>query len=342
MPTETNINSINLFQTQADYEDNKASLSNNDLVAIGDINMTGATADNAGSAGLVPAPAAGKQESFLRGDGTWATIDQGVMSASYTGSTQAVRQAKIDGYIGSYDSELPSEGTGNVSSTQYVLSTNTGMPAGTYTLKSLLQSLINLSHSHTIAKGTTYSNCNCNCDCDCYVGDGGCIVKGSVRIKGYNNPISIESLNAGDFILGTDGQYHKVLGLKISKLGKRRAVYFAGLGSAVFTDDHLFILQSGEYGTYDIDGYLRESSSNIIINDVIGTYRRLDNSIPIHDLSIETLPLTINLGHTNEYFYSTPLIIIQYPESTLTYTPIVEACEWILVSGIPAACARAV
>lgn len=34
-------------------------------------NMKAATASAAGAAGLVPAPAAGKQESFLRGDGTW-------------------------------------------------------------------------------------------------------------------------------------------------------------------------------------------------------------------------------------------------------------------------------
>lgn len=34
-------------------------------------NMTAATASAAGKAGLVPAPAAGKQSSFLRGDGTW-------------------------------------------------------------------------------------------------------------------------------------------------------------------------------------------------------------------------------------------------------------------------------
>lgn len=34
-------------------------------------NMGGATSSAAGSAGLVPAPAAGKQTSFLRGDGTW-------------------------------------------------------------------------------------------------------------------------------------------------------------------------------------------------------------------------------------------------------------------------------
>lgn len=36
-------------------------------------NMKAATASAAGAAGLVPAPAAGEQASFLRGDGTWAT-----------------------------------------------------------------------------------------------------------------------------------------------------------------------------------------------------------------------------------------------------------------------------
>lgn len=34
--------------------------------------MTGATSSAAGTSGLVPAPASGKQSSYLRGDGTWA------------------------------------------------------------------------------------------------------------------------------------------------------------------------------------------------------------------------------------------------------------------------------
>ena len=37
-------------------------------------NMTAATSSAAGTSGLVPAPAAGKQTSFLRGDGTWQTV----------------------------------------------------------------------------------------------------------------------------------------------------------------------------------------------------------------------------------------------------------------------------
>ena len=36
-------------------------------------NMSAATADAVGSAGLVPAPAAGSQGKYLRGDGTWQT-----------------------------------------------------------------------------------------------------------------------------------------------------------------------------------------------------------------------------------------------------------------------------
>ena len=39
-------------------------------------NMTAATSTTAGKAGLVPAPAAGKQNSYLRGDGTWAVLTE--------------------------------------------------------------------------------------------------------------------------------------------------------------------------------------------------------------------------------------------------------------------------
>ena len=59
-----------------------AAVSKADITALGipasDTNttysaMTGATASTAGKAGLVPAPAAGSQASFLRGDGTWGS-----------------------------------------------------------------------------------------------------------------------------------------------------------------------------------------------------------------------------------------------------------------------------
>ena len=46
--------------------------------------MTAATASAAGKAGLVPAPAAGKQTSFLRGDATWQTIGASAAKAYIT------------------------------------------------------------------------------------------------------------------------------------------------------------------------------------------------------------------------------------------------------------------
>lgn len=50
-------------------------------------NMTAATSSAAGKAGLVPAPAAGKQASFLRGDGTWVVPTDTKNTAGSTNSS---------------------------------------------------------------------------------------------------------------------------------------------------------------------------------------------------------------------------------------------------------------
>lgn len=54
--------------------------------------MTGATAGTAGVQGVVPAPAAGQNNHYLRGDGTWQTISSGV-----TGSGTATQVAYWNG-----------------------------------------------------------------------------------------------------------------------------------------------------------------------------------------------------------------------------------------------------
>lgn len=50
--------------------------------------MKGATSTTAGSAGTVPAPAAGKEAQFLRGDGTWAVPSYATSAGSATKATQ--------------------------------------------------------------------------------------------------------------------------------------------------------------------------------------------------------------------------------------------------------------
>lgn len=59
----------------------------NASVSLGAKAMTGATSGAAGTAGIVPAPAAGKDASFLRGDATWAIPAQAAMSGIWTNTT---------------------------------------------------------------------------------------------------------------------------------------------------------------------------------------------------------------------------------------------------------------
>ena len=68
--------------------------------------MTAASASTAGAGGLVPAPGAGKQGQFLRGDGTWATPTNTTYSAATTsaaGLMSAADKSKLDAITASAD-----------------------------------------------------------------------------------------------------------------------------------------------------------------------------------------------------------------------------------------------
>ena len=63
-------------------------------------NFTGASASVAGASGLVPAPAAGENDEFLRGDGTWATPKDTTYSNATTstaGLMSSQDKTKLDG-----------------------------------------------------------------------------------------------------------------------------------------------------------------------------------------------------------------------------------------------------
>ncbi len=95
-----------------------------------------------------------------------ATFNMVNFTRAFTASTQGARALKGSGIVGTIDATSTS-GSGDLSSTSYVLNTVTGVPAGTYDLHNIIQRLINMSHYHTTSKGTTYYKCDCDCNCDC-------------------------------------------------------------------------------------------------------------------------------------------------------------------------------
>ena len=112
-----------LSSTSVNPVQNKVIKAALDNVSVAD--MTGATSSAAGTHGLVPAPAAGKQSSFLRGDGTWAvpddyqvrtvntTMNQGYQIALYNGMSTGTATSTLSRNTSIYAN--PSTGTVNAS-----------------------------------------------------------------------------------------------------------------------------------------------------------------------------------------------------------------------------------
>ena len=81
------------------------------------------------------------------------------------GSTQGYRRSGSSATESdvTYDKTLTSIGSGVYSHYLYGLETNTGLPAQTDTLQSIIQKLVNLSHEHKTYRQLEYYNCQCNC-----------------------------------------------------------------------------------------------------------------------------------------------------------------------------------
>lgn len=90
--------------------------------------MGAATAESAGTAGFVPAPAAGKQASFLRGDGTWVVptdTKYNVATDSADGLMSSEDKEKLDGIAeGANKYVHPSSAAGAKGSGLYKIATD--------------------------------------------------------------------------------------------------------------------------------------------------------------------------------------------------------------------------
>lgn len=105
---------------------------------------------------------------FTKGNGVENVIRLGSKSLgniTVTGSNLPERTA-VGTATGGFDTTT---GGGNIPS--YESKVVRGIVAGTYSLQSLLQNLVDNSHKHATFREN--SNCNCNCNCDCGDDSGG-------------------------------------------------------------------------------------------------------------------------------------------------------------------------
>lgn len=89
------------------------------------------------------------------------------LEVDVTGSTQPQREAIVASITSASDGKVTTPGGGDFTNSRGRIQTVPGVSAGTYTLKAVLQDLINKSHTHKYMTDTYHTNCNCNCNNTC-------------------------------------------------------------------------------------------------------------------------------------------------------------------------------
>ncbi len=102
-------------------------------------------------------------------NGTGTLVDerlQDMVELTVTSSQQMERSATFYGAsANSYDSSATT-GSGNIYSSYVELKQHSGLAAGTYTLREVLQKLIDRSQTLEFVHGVRRTNCNCDCGDD--------------------------------------------------------------------------------------------------------------------------------------------------------------------------------
>lgn len=136
-------------------------------------NATKATQDSAGqninTTYIKGLSVSGRTITYTKGNGTTGTITTQDTTGLSTGSSITVTKSTQQAYTTYTSSNTYTSTSGSGDRTSYQYLTQTGLGAGTYTLQTLLQHLVNRSHTHTTRK--VLSNCNCHCDCNCNCSD---------------------------------------------------------------------------------------------------------------------------------------------------------------------------
>lgn len=228
-------------------------------------------------------------------------------TATFTASTQAQYYNIISG-ASSYSGGTLGSG-GITQAWDYVY---TGVPAGTYTLQSIIQQLINKSHSHT--SYLYYYNCNCTCNCDCT-----CFVAGSLVLMEDGTLKKIESVEVGDKVIGLNGVVNTVVSLVRGTAKTMGNIVNSKGKSLTFTNGHNFwVKDEGKefWGTNNLEIHLKNKRPEEIsymplnIRDKEVLYATTDgwelNKVveTVYDNEVDVFNLNVNGTHSyivNDY-----------------------------------------
>lgn len=93
----------------------------------------------------------------------------------------------------------------------------------------------NPTYNCTLSTNVLY---DCNCNCDCGGGGSTCFPAGSLVLMADGSIRLIETIQAGEFVMGADGNPAEVVYLHISELATRKMFAFAEDGHE-WSDEHL-------------------------------------------------------------------------------------------------------
>jgi len=192
-----------------------------------------------------------------------------------------------------------------------------GIGAGTYSLQTLLQGLVSLSHSHTTSQTNTYA---VNC-ANCSGCDGGCFAEGTKVLMEDGTEKNIEDVVVGDRVAGLSG-INEVIALKRPILGDKPFMKLS--------DDSLFVVASHNFwvkvdkeelfGNNDIAGYWIEQ---ITCEDYFG----LEKDEPVNIDCQEVEYATVDGWKLNK------AEIIPYDPTTVTYQLVCDGSHTFIANG---------
>lgn len=159
--------------------------------------------------------------------------------------------------------------------------------------------------NQTTIKNTYYNYYNYY-DSNCSDSDNGCFIKASFQTK--RGIVSVQDLKVGDVIYGLDGE-HRIVGMAKNVLGKRKGVSPKGHPEVLLTDDHI-ILANNIPSIVSLKIYPK---NKLVLTDpesgIKGRYA---------DSWLDTL-----IAGNSDAFD-----VMDLPENTPTFTPIVDKGHW--------------